>query len=118
MQDSNSTGTFGGVQALRFFAAFLVVLNHATSMVVNRGMTGQGVEYWGNGAAGVDIFFVISGFVMAITAGPLIGRRREAEPAVTPQIVSMSSGSRFCCGRDAHRSVNATGQLVLTPGKL
>ncbi|HEY3656380.1 MAG TPA: acyltransferase [Steroidobacteraceae bacterium] len=62
---------FRTVQALRAIAALLVVLYHALQMWGERvDPTAPGVD-WTNGAAGVDIFFVISGFVMAISARDL-----------------------------------------------
>ena len=58
---------FTGIQLLRFLAAMLVVVMHITQAIsIHITGTGPG-QYWGNGSAGVDIFFVISGFVMAIT---------------------------------------------------
>lgn len=71
MQDSKYPSNYTGVQTLRFFAALLVVVHHATTMAATRMSAGS---TWENGAAGVDIFFVISGFVMAISAAPLVGR--------------------------------------------
>jgi len=50
-----------GVQYLRAIAALLVVLHHATDKA---GMP------WALGASGVDIFFVISGFIMTLITGP------------------------------------------------
>ena len=54
------------IQYLRGIAAMMVVFFHAIGMTV---------EYFGStwspvGAAGVDIFFVISGFIMWVTTGP------------------------------------------------
>ena len=69
---STSTEVFTGVQALRFLAAMLVVATHATFFVGER--IDSSVQVWDPGAAGVDIFFVISGFVMAIASAGLIGR--------------------------------------------
>lgn len=60
------------VQALRAIAALMVVAYHAFDMWALRLAPGA---FWTNGAAGVDIFFVISGFVMVISS-----RRLTAEP--------------------------------------
>ena len=64
-----SDGKLGAIEALRFFAALMVVFYHAYfSLPVPEGgtrhdMTGF-LSWFQNGMAGVDIFFVISGFVM------------------------------------------------------
>ena len=65
------------VQILRGVAALLVVAHHCTMMVNERLGAGKGVA-WNNGAAGVDIFFVISGFVMALSSQALVGRVHPA----------------------------------------
>ena len=59
--------TYRGVQALRGLAACMVVLFHASA---NWSVVAYGADThtWWNGAAGVDIFFVISGFVMAVSS--------------------------------------------------
>jgi exopolysaccharide production protein ExoZ len=64
------TKQFTGVQILRFAAAMLVVVMHITEAISLR-IPAAGIDqYWTNGSAGVDIFFVISGLVMAMsTAG-------------------------------------------------
>lgn len=66
--------TFTGVQALRFVAAMLVVCTHATGMVSERILHRTAESFWHAGMSGVDLFFVISGFVMALTTGSLTGR--------------------------------------------
>lgn len=59
-----------GIQMLRFAAALLVAVMHITQ-AISVHLTGQGPgHYWAQGSAGVDIFFVISGFVMGLTTPP------------------------------------------------
>jgi exopolysaccharide production protein ExoZ len=81
MKDANGpTGqlqlpqVFAGVQYLRFVAALLVVLVHAFEMVPLVGNGDLGANFW-FGSTGVDIFFVISGFIMVV-----ITERRERAP--------------------------------------
>ncbi|WP_347987288.1 acyltransferase [Methylomonas sp. AM2-LC] len=62
---------YDGIQALRFIAALLVVITHSTFYAAER--LGTHNQIWNNGASGVDIFFVISGFVMVISSRNLIG---------------------------------------------
>lgn len=66
--------TYIGVQILRGLAAFLIVVFHAGLMVQDR-FPGSG-DHWTLrfGAAGVDIFFPISGFVMLLSTRALVGR--------------------------------------------
>src|SRR5579872_3052735 len=52
------------IQSLRALAALLVVFHHARQFPGFKDVIGTGI-----GVSGVDIFFVISGFVMALTAG-------------------------------------------------
>jgi len=66
------------IQYLRALAALLVVFHHARQFPGFKDAVGTGI-----GVSGVDIFFVISGFVMALTAGragypPLTFLRRRA----------------------------------------
>jgi exopolysaccharide production protein ExoZ len=62
---------FDGVQFLRFIAAFLVVVTHATYFISTRMDPDYGV--WNTGSQGARLFFVISGFIMIMTARPLVG---------------------------------------------
>jgi len=64
---------YDGIQSLRFVAALLVVITHSTFYASER--LGAGSDTWHFGEVGVDIFFVISGFVMMISAGSLAGTK-------------------------------------------
>jgi len=73
--DERGTRTIGNrivsLQALRFFAAAVVVAYHSWCMVISAQRGACPVVYAiGIGTAGVDVFFVLSGFVIALT-GPL-----------------------------------------------
>jgi exopolysaccharide production protein ExoZ len=67
-----SSGNFDGVQGLRFIAALLVVITHSTFYATER--LGAGGAVWPRGVCGVDIFFVISGFVMVASTRRTWGR--------------------------------------------
>ena len=64
-------GRIRSVQALRAIAAGFVVVNHAT--VLWQEKFDPGTPSWGNGNAGVDLFFVISGFIMVVSSQRLRG---------------------------------------------
>jgi exopolysaccharide production protein ExoZ len=71
----STTPNFLTIQALRAIAAPMVVVYHAFEMwTVRIGPAAPGTA-WTNGAAGVDIFFVISGFVMVVSS-----RRMQSQP--------------------------------------
>lgn len=71
-----SRPTYRLIQVLRAIAALMVVLHHAFLMLRDR--DGLGYGNWINGGAGVDIFFVISGFVMTVSSAPLWHARHPA----------------------------------------
>ncbi|CAN5767268.1 acyltransferase [soil metagenome] len=62
-----------GVQALRAVAALGVVAYHGTQLWAQRLTSTSGASEWIAGATGVDVFFVISGFVMMLTSQRLQG---------------------------------------------
>ena len=70
----NTNHRYEGVQLLRFLAALLVVTTHSFIYTTQR--FGGVVYDWSPGARGVDIFFVISGFVMIISSRNLVGMPR------------------------------------------
>lgn len=72
-KEPNLTSSLEGVQFLRFFAAFIVMLTHATFYVGAR--IDSSFPLWNDGAQGVPIFFVISGLVMSLSAGKLIAEK-------------------------------------------
>jgi exopolysaccharide production protein ExoZ len=63
-----------GLQVLRAMAAVLVLITHSGFYASER--LDRSFTYWKTGAAGVDLFFVISGFVMVYSSVNLIGDRK------------------------------------------
>ncbi|PZE90457.1 acyltransferase [Curtobacterium sp. MCBD17_008] len=66
MQHRSLTYKYESVQALRLAAALLVVVTHSTLYAHDR--LDQRFSIWGFGTIGVDVFFVISGFVMMVSS--------------------------------------------------
>lgn len=60
--------TFFGIQALRAVAACMVVIFHACELWGTHAGGEHHPITWPTGAVGVDIFFIISGFVMAVSS--------------------------------------------------
>ena len=66
-----------GLQGLRGIAALLVVLTHAAEELSNRGLVQSELDFpFGN--FGVDIFFVISGFIIVYSSVPLFRSNRAS----------------------------------------
>jgi len=65
-------GQIQSIQALRAIAALFVVGFHST--VLWHDKFNQNVTPWKNGNSGVDLFFVISGFIMVLSSRKLLGR--------------------------------------------
>jgi exopolysaccharide production protein ExoZ len=66
------------VQALRGVAAAAVVLYHARIFINGPRFLDAGNRLFASGAAGVDLFFVISGLIMVHTTRQLAGTPRDA----------------------------------------
>jgi exopolysaccharide production protein ExoZ len=77
-----------GVQALRAIAALLVVAYHAVDQwTSHRPGYVTGIDYWPNGSAGVDIFFVISGLVMTLSVQRNATRAHPAWSFIKDRII-------------------------------
>ncbi|MGG8022804.1 acyltransferase family protein [Klebsiella aerogenes] len=66
MKTDKTRRKFESIQFLRFIAAFLVLITHSTFYVHER--YDQSVRVIKEGSIGVDIFFVISGFVILLSS--------------------------------------------------
>jgi peptidoglycan/LPS O-acetylase OafA/YrhL len=76
---------FIGIQLLRFVAALMVVVTHATFYMSTR--VDSTINVWGSGTQGVPIFFVISGFVMVQASKSLITRDDGWKPFILSRII-------------------------------
>lgn len=76
------------IQLLRFIAALMVMVTHTTFYISSR-LTGD-LSLWDTGAQGVQIFFVISGFVMILTSRSLIGAEGGARYFIISRIIRIA----------------------------
>lgn len=75
----SKTQPIRSVQALRGFAACLVVIVHSETYWRDHAPNAMHTNVWVNGNSGVDLFFVISGLVMTLSTGSAKGLRPAAE---------------------------------------
>src|SRR6476619_7323214 len=84
---SNKTETLPGIQALRALAASAVLVAH-TGGEFEQHLSLHGLmPNFGNGGAGVDLFFVISGFVMVYSSERLFQERRSVRTFLTRRVI-------------------------------
>jgi exopolysaccharide production protein ExoZ len=76
------------IQAARGIAALTVVAFHLTMFVKETYLSASlWLDGFTNGFAGVDLFFVISGFVIVYTSYSYIGQRSQLRPYLTKRFV-------------------------------
>ena len=77
------------IQALRGIAAMAVVLTHAQVFISGSGFLNLGDRVFHNAPAGVDLFFVISGFIMAHTTWRLVATPRAAGVFMAKRLIRL-----------------------------
>jgi exopolysaccharide production protein ExoZ len=73
MKQAGQVETIISIQILRGIAATAVVIQHAAQDLDRFGITRGAFNDFALGGAGVDLFFIISGFVMVYASEPLFG---------------------------------------------
>ena len=84
----SATGQLRTVQALRAIAALLVMMSHLR--VIEAHQSNENFllsEVWINGASGVDLFFVISGFIMVWVSGEKPPGKRAVQQFALARVV-------------------------------
>ena len=113
--------TLGSVQALRGLAALMVVIFHAAAIWRDHvGSPGRFAGPWDQGYAGVDLFFVISGFIMVWVAGDVAAGGRAAGRFLWHRVTRIYPLWWVWCGVMAGYFLLAYGQPaspdIATPG--
>ncbi|HEO8932587.1 TPA: acyltransferase [Serratia marcescens] len=75
------SGQINSVQILRGIAALVVILYHTNHKTIHLGMQADNVFSWGE--IGVDIFFIISGFIMMLVTEKQISKLKFFKDRVT-----------------------------------
>ncbi len=75
------SGQINSVQILRGIAALVVILYHTNHKTIQLGMQADNVFSWGE--IGVDIFFIISGFIMMLVTEKQISKLKFFKDRVT-----------------------------------
>lgn len=78
MKQAGRVETIISIQILRSLAAIAVAVFHIAGELDRFGFTSGFAHVFGIGAAGVDLFFIISGFVMVYASEPLFGHANGA----------------------------------------
>lgn len=87
MSHAARDGTIISVQILRALAAIAVAVCHAAQNLDRFAIAPNPSHYFLSGAAGVDLFFVISGFVMAYASEPLFGSSSGAVTFLSHRLI-------------------------------
>ena len=79
--------TLYSIQVLRGVAALFVVVLHAYVHLEARSLIPEVPSFVNSGRAGVDIFFVISGFIMVYISGNKFGKKGVALDFLVKRII-------------------------------
>lgn len=83
----NNKPTIFSVQMLRGLAAILVVIAHAQVHLHVRGLVPALNPFLDIGRAGVDIFFIISGFIMVFISGNKFAKNNAARDFLIKRLI-------------------------------